>query len=390
MFLPLGDTPNPRGFRPWINWTLIAANVAVYLLVTLPLGMQPLDFSSADVQRYLEYLRQSGHDLSPLAVALTGVNSYDVFVFFHGFKPGDPSLLDLFTSMFLHGGFLHLTGNMLFLWIFGDNVEHRLGRVLYLAVYSLTGALATISFSLLAGKSMTPLVGASGAISGVLGIYFLLFPRNKVKVFVFLFPFFANTVLLPVRWVLGIFVVIDNLLPLLVGAESGVAYGAHLGGFLGGLGLAYLGEAFSWRLPWRDKHWRLGRAARRSADASMERLRQAVADGNQTAAVREITGLGREDVAQLQPAECVLLSEWLEQSGHPVAASNLLRRCLAAHGDSSELARVFLALGMARLRQGQQAAAFQHLQSVFDYKPDPETEARARQALESIDFWRRR
>jgi hypothetical protein len=146
---------------------------------------------------------------------------------------------DLLGSMFLHAGFAHLAGNMLFLWIYGDNVEHRLGRLPFLLAYLGTGVLATLAFSLVAGASLTPLVGASGAISGVLGLYFVLFPHNRVKVLVALFPFVIDVFLVPAPLVLGLFVLVDNLLPLVVGAGGGVAYGAHLGGFVGGLALAW-------------------------------------------------------------------------------------------------------------------------------------------------------
>jgi membrane associated rhomboid family serine protease len=143
--------------------------------------------------------------------------------------------------MFLHGGWMHLAGNMLFLYIFGNNVEARLGSVPYLLVYLLTGVTATLFFAAFAPGSQIPLVGASGAISGVLGCYFLWFPRNRVKTFIFLFPFLMTTVLLPARLVLGVYLILDNLLPFIIngGAGAGVAHGAHIGGFLGGLGLAY-------------------------------------------------------------------------------------------------------------------------------------------------------
>ena len=129
--------------------------------------------------------------------------------------------MDLFTSMFMHAGFMHLLGNMVFLWVYGDNVEHRLGRVGFLFSYLLTGIAATLAFAGVAGNSGTPLVGASGAISGVLGLYFLLFPGNRVRVLVFL-GWFITTIMLPARIVLGIYVVIDNILPLVVQSESNV------------------------------------------------------------------------------------------------------------------------------------------------------------------------
>lgn len=390
MFVPLGDTPNPRNFTPWVNWALIGANVAVYIFYTLPLSQAPVDPTDPMLREYLQAIAPSLPPLTSLRQVLVHLSAYDLFTFAHGYKPAAPELSDLFSCMFLHGGFLHLAGNMLFLWIFGDNVEHRLGRVGYLAAYLATGVLATLSFALFAGDSMTPLVGASGAISGVLGLYFMQFPRNKVKVFVLLFPFFFDVVLLPVRWVLGFFVLVDNLLPFLFAQQStGVAYGAHLGGFLGGMALAVVGESFGWRLPWRDPQWRAGRR-RRGVEAVVSRIRRAVVAGDRHAALAEVAGLGREDITALEPGECALLAEWLDEAGHPVASSNLLRRCLAAHAGSRDLARVYLALGLSRLRQQQPTAAYQHLLSVFDYDPDPETAARARQALAAIDVFRRR
>ncbi|RLB54212.1 MAG: hypothetical protein DRI34_12350 [Deltaproteobacteria bacterium] len=389
MFLPLGDTPNPRNFTPWVNWALIAANVGVYVLITLPLSQTPVDPTDPLLREYLRAIAPNLPPLTSLRQVLVHLSAYDLFTFAHGYKPGAPEVGDLFACMFLHGGFLHLAGNMLFLWIFGDNVEHRLGRVGYLLAYLATGVLATLSFSLFETGSMTPLVGASGAISGVLGFYFLQFPRNKVKVFVLLFPFFFDVLLLPVRWVLGFFVIFDNLIPFLFAQHGGVAYGAHLGGFLGGLALAWVGESFGWHLPWRDRHWRLGRRrSRRRAEQALERIRRAVASGDRRGALQEVAGLGRDDINSLPPGECALLAQWLDEAGHPVAGSNLLRRCLAAHSGSSDLAKVYLELGLLRLRQGQPTAAYQHLLSVFDYDPDPETAARARQALAAIDVYR--
>ena len=142
--------------------------------------------------------------------------------------------------MFMHGGWMHLAGNMLFLWIYGDNVEHRLGHVGYLVAYLAAGLAATLFFAMFVPNSQIPMLGASGAISGVLGFYFLWFPRNRIKVFVFLFPLLMTTLLIPSRIVLGVYLVIDNILPFLTRPVegSGVAHGAHIGGFLAGLGLA--------------------------------------------------------------------------------------------------------------------------------------------------------
>jgi membrane associated rhomboid family serine protease len=238
MFLPIGDTPNPRGV-PYVNTLLIGVNVAVFLLVSLP-----LTFARPDLNDPLlfEYLRAIGARGSiPTQTILQQVSAYDLFIFRYGYRPSDPSLTTLFTAMFLHGGWLHLVGNMLFLWIYGDNVEHRLGRTGYLLVYLGSGVAATLFFAVFVPGSDVPMVGASGAISGILGFYYLWFPRNQVKVFIFLFPFIMNTFLLPARLVLGIYLLVDNLFPFLInsGAATGVAHGAHIGGFVAGLALAF-------------------------------------------------------------------------------------------------------------------------------------------------------
>jgi membrane associated rhomboid family serine protease len=239
LFLPIGDTPNPQGWRPWVTWLLILANVAVYVLWTLPLTILPADpgdpTTAEIVRRIVDALPR---DVDPRAV-LQSLSAWDLEVHRWGYRPGAPSVATLFSAMFMHAGFAHLAGNMLFLWIYGDNVEHRLGRLPFLAAYLATGAVATLSFALVAPDPQMPLVGASGAISGVLGLYFLQFPRNLVKVLVVLFPFFFNVWLVRAPIVLGLYVLVDNLLPFVVGAGGGVAYGAHLGGFVGGMAIAW-------------------------------------------------------------------------------------------------------------------------------------------------------
>jgi membrane associated rhomboid family serine protease len=241
VILPIGDTPNPRGFVAWVTWLLIAINVAVYLFLTLPLSFTPADPSDPG---WTELAARVAEDLPPRVDPrpfLATLTAWDLVVEQHGFQPGRPSIADLVSAMFMHAGFAHVAGNLLFLWIYGDNVEHRLGRLGYLGLYLGAGVLATAVFAVVAPDPMTPLVGASGAISGVLGAYALLFPHNKVKLFVVLFPFLMDTFLVPAPLVLGIFVLVDNLLPFLVGESAGgVAYGAHLGGFVGGFVVAWL------------------------------------------------------------------------------------------------------------------------------------------------------
>ncbi|MEL6907685.1 MAG: rhomboid family intramembrane serine protease, partial [Planctomycetota bacterium] len=235
MLLPYRDAPNPEG-RPLVTWLLIAANVLVFVAVTLPLAGAQLDLADPVVRRAI-----AAHPELLASLARGGsVGPYDLFLFDWGFIPAEASVRTLFASMFLHGGFMHLFGNMLFLWIYGDNVEARLGRVGYLAAYLGTGVAATATQAVFDLSSTTPMVGASGAISGVLGLYFVFFPRNVVHVFVALFPFFLQTIQVPARLALGFYLVFQNLLPVFFGAGGSVAHGAHIGGFVGGLGLAYL------------------------------------------------------------------------------------------------------------------------------------------------------
>lgn len=238
MFLPIGDTPNPRGV-PYVTILLICINVAVFVLISLPLTFARPDLNDPLL---LEYLRTVGAQGSiPTQAILQHLSAYDLFIFRYGFRASDPSLTTLFTAMFLHGGWLHLLGNMLFLWIYGDNVEHRLGRIGFLLAYLGCGVAATVFFAIFIPGSSVPMVGASGAISGVLGFYYLWFPRNQVKVLIFLFPLVMNTFLLPARLVLGFYLLIDNLIPFLVnsGGAPGVAHGAHIGGFVAGLAAAF-------------------------------------------------------------------------------------------------------------------------------------------------------
>jgi len=146
-----------------------------------------------------------------------------------------PPFLTVFTSMFLHGGWLHILGNMLFLWIFGNNVEDAMGHRRFIAFYFLCGIAAAITQSLLNPESTVPMIGASGAIAGVLGAYLLLHPRARILVVLPLFIIFF-TVRLPALIVLGFWFAGQAVSTLLANSEnSGVAFGAHVGGFVAGM-----------------------------------------------------------------------------------------------------------------------------------------------------------
>jgi membrane associated rhomboid family serine protease len=239
VFIPLGDDPNPRGLH-WMTLVLIVVNVAVYVLITLPLSSQPANPADPRVTEYLSAIaRHLPPGARPADVART-LTEYDLFVFDWGFRPVSMSLTDLFASMFLHGGFMHLAGNMLFLWIYGNNVEDRLGPIGFLVAYLLTGVAATAFQTAFNLNSAIPMVGASGAISGVLGFYLRWFPHHSVRVFVFLFPFYVGTTMLSASLVLWGYLILDNVVPFLVASPTGggVAHGAHIGGFIAGFAAA--------------------------------------------------------------------------------------------------------------------------------------------------------
>jgi membrane associated rhomboid family serine protease len=240
MFLPIGDEPNPHHV-PVMTIALIAINVAVYLLLTLPMGTRPPDPGDPALAEYLRaILPMLPPGTSPQEV-LRQITAYDLVVYKWGFRPDAASPVTLLTSMFLHGGFMHLFGNMLYLWIYGNNVEHRLGAIGYLVWYLLTGAAAALSQMAFSLGSSIPMVGASGAISGVLGFYLVWFPHHVVKVWIFLFPIYIGVAHIGATFVLIMYLVLDNLVPFLIaqGQGGGVAHGAHIGGFIVGMAAAW-------------------------------------------------------------------------------------------------------------------------------------------------------
>ena len=145
--------------------------------------------------------------------------------------------MTLLTSMFLHGGFMHLAGNMLYLWIFGDNIEDILGKPVFLLFYFICGIVAALSQALPDPSSQIPMIGASGAISGVLGAYVVFFPKEKIKVAI-PFGFFLQVLRLPAYVVLIFWFILQLINGANAGSGGGIAFGAHIGGFVAGLVLA--------------------------------------------------------------------------------------------------------------------------------------------------------
>ncbi len=197
MFIPIGDE-NPRERTPYVNYFLLGANVVAFLFLCFPMPSEPV---------LIRYAMR-------------------------------PALLEwhtLFTSMFLHANIMHLLGNMVFLWIFGDNVEDRLGHLGYAFFYLACGLAADFAHIATNSASEIPTLGASGAISGVVGAYAVFFPRHRVRMLVWMFVF-ANVYRIPAVWWIGIWFAEQVFFSMR--GIGGVAYGAHIGGFLAGLAVA--------------------------------------------------------------------------------------------------------------------------------------------------------
>ena len=385
MFLPLGDEPNPRGI-PWVTYGLIGVNTAVYLFISLPLSLGRPDASDPLLVEYVRVLLETlPQDRFVASEVVQQLSAYDLFVFDHGFRPVAPAPIAILTSMFLHAGFAHLAGNMLFLWIYGDNVEHRMGPVPYLIAYLATGVAATLFHTAFALESALPLVGASGAISGVLGFYFVWFPHNRVRLWVFLFPFFMNVITLPARIVLGFYLVVSNLMPFLISQGmpgGGVAYGAHIGGFLGGIGWAWW--AGRREVSARPVEYRRGPTA--AVPSVGVRVAEMVEESRFSDAAQTYFRLTSEQSRRLlTPAHSISLGDWLARHRHAEAALVVYQRHLRDYPLGPLAAEAHLGAGLVQLSAlGQPAAAYQHLVEVFDHDPDPEVRRQARQALKAI------
>jgi len=223
--IPIHDD-NPTRTVPVVTYALIAANVVVFLwqqaagdTVIVQYALFPFRITGADPEIASRYVRQ-------LAAAAQQ----------YGFQP---AWATIFTAMFLHGSWMHLIGNMVFLAIFGNNIEDVLGKFRYLLFYLFCGAVAAGAHLLTAWNSATPTLGASGAIAGVLGAYYVLYPRARVTCLIF---FILITVIdLPAGMVLGFWFVLQFIEGVLGwgalhhgAASGGVAYAAHVGGFIAG------------------------------------------------------------------------------------------------------------------------------------------------------------
>jgi len=213
--IPLHDD-NPTQRTPFVTIGIIGACVLVFLWQRSlgPVGGQQAVYSLGTIPAVLLESR-----MLPPELAIV------------------PAWTTVLTSMFLHGGWMHLIGNMLYLWIFGNNVEDAMGHFRFALFYLLGGVVAALAHALPNASSVVPMVGASGAISTVLGAYFLLYPHARVLV-VIPIGFIPFTTRLPAGWVLAFWFVLQLLSSSLASAtEGGVAWGAHVGGFVAGMAL---------------------------------------------------------------------------------------------------------------------------------------------------------
>jgi len=209
--IPYKDV-NPTRTFPFVTVLFIGINLAVFLYELMyPYGMDRLVLNYGAIPANVLSL-QNNQPIAPIT--------------------------SIFTSMFMHGNFLHIGGNMLYLWIFGNNIEDRLGHLRFVIFYLLCGVAAVYAHSLSDPSSMMPMIGASGAVSGVLGAYLLLFPRAQVYTLLFL-GFFIQVVRLPALIVIGFWAIIQLVSGFAsrTAAGGGIAFFAHVGGFVFGLAM---------------------------------------------------------------------------------------------------------------------------------------------------------
>lgn len=215
--IPIADTKIDRARTPFLTYLFILINVAAFIY--------EISMSQAELQAFL-----TEFGVVPARI-LEGRELYS-----------------LVTSMFLHGGWMHLIGNMLFLWVFGDNIEHKYGHLGFLAFYFAGGLAATgahIAFNL---DSNIPSIGASGAVSAILGAYLVMYPKSKINMLIFL-GFFITTIRINAFIFLGYWIVVQSIsgvadIAYNTAQTSGVAYWAHIGGFVFGLVIGFIGLLF--------------------------------------------------------------------------------------------------------------------------------------------------
>ena len=222
---PIGDDNSEITITPYVNYLLIGLNVLVFVLLQQLGSNDAFSYAFSLVPREVT----TGVDLTGVIPVVN--ESGRVLGEIQHFQTPLPVYFNFLSSMFMHGDIMHIFGNMLFLWIFGDNLENLLGHIRFAAFYIVCGFAAALAQIVMEPSSAIPMLGASGAISGVLGGYLLLFPRRQVRAIIFNF---LTTV--PAFVALGLWIGYQILLGFLAPAgQGGVAYAAHIGGFIAGV-----------------------------------------------------------------------------------------------------------------------------------------------------------
>lgn len=236
MLFPIGDDNRKVAGPALVTWALILANLFVFFYMQGGGADEAFTYGYSVIPAEIT----SGTDLTTAQTVTVDGEVYEIPQ-----APGpSPIYLTILWAMFMHGGFMHLFGNLLYLWIFGDNVEHRFGHMPFLLLYLACGLAATIAQIALDPDGIIPNLGASGAISGVLGAYLVLFPRNKVRALFFIFIVSVPAIVAIGLWI--VFQFINGYGAIMVAEETvgGVAYGAHIGGFVAGVVLTLVMKTF--------------------------------------------------------------------------------------------------------------------------------------------------
>ena len=241
--LPISDAGRYRRSFPYVTVALLTLNGLVFLYEIL-LGGFGFLFGGDNLAIFVFFLKfgfipaELGMDQGFQTLGVPGAGAVDI-------ASPIPTWATLLSCMFIHGGLMHFLGNMLFLWVFGDNIEDTFGHVKYLVFYLVAGILATMAHFAIEPSSQTPMVGASGAISGVMGAYLLLYPRNRIRTLII---YFVITVIeLRAMWLLLIWFglqTIQGLLSIGVSHQVSTAFFAHIGGFVVGMAVGAAIRAF--------------------------------------------------------------------------------------------------------------------------------------------------
>ncbi len=224
---PISDDNSDRTITPYTNYAIIAVNILVFVFLQQIGSNDQFTYAFSLVPKEI----MTGIDLTTPQIIRDTISGQTAQI--PQYATPLPVYFNFLSSMFMHGGFSHIFGNMLFLWVFGDNLENRLGHVRYGIFYLVCGIAAAAAQIALGPDSVIPMLGASGAISGVLGGYLLLFPKRQVRAIIFNFFTTVPAYVALGLWI-GYQIVVGYLTP---SGTGGVAYAAHIGGFIAGLAL---------------------------------------------------------------------------------------------------------------------------------------------------------